>query len=178
MSLRSIYCIIPTRGRVDSMLVGLRGESFSPSEISILFLDPDKSPLVPGLGAVPHTSTGTIRGVVASIDGIQRLVIPGLGPVIVSGAIANGTAETGSGAISSLLIGFGVPGAEATRYATRIMAGECFVAVQTRDSGAGDRAREIFTAGKAADICTKLDVDRPRPPTFRGPVARSAPTTV
>jgi hypothetical protein len=178
MSLRSIYCTVTTRGRVDSMLVDLRDEGFSTAEISILFLDPDKSIEAVAPTPVAHASTGAIRGVIASIDGIHRLVIPGLGPIIVSGAIASGTAATGSGAISSMLNGFGVPGAEATRYATRIMAGEFFVAIQTPHSGAGDKAREIFMAGKAQDICTKLDVDRPKLSSFRGPVARSASTVV
>jgi len=176
MSLSFVYCIVPTRGRVDSILVDLRDEGFSPSEISILFLDPDPSLQVPAPAQVAHSSTGAIRGVIASIDGIQRLVIPGLGPVIASGAIASGAAAAGSGAISSMLIGFGVPGAEATRYATRIMAGQFFIAIQTSHSGAGDEAREIFTAGRADDICTKLDVDRPKLSSIRGPVARSAST--
>jgi len=176
MSLKSIYCIVSTRGRVDSMLVDLRDEGFSTAEISILFLDPDTSLQAPDPAPVAHDSTGAIRGVIASIDGIQRLVIPGLGPVIVSGVFAGWASTTGSAAVSGMLIGFGVPGAEATRYAARIMAGGFFVAIQTPHSGAGDRAREIFMAGKADDICTKLDVDRPKVSSFRGPVARSAST--
>lgn len=174
MSLKSIYCIVTSRGRVDSMLVDLRDEGFSPAEISILFLDPDTSLHASDPAPVAHASTGAIRGVIASIDGIQRLVIPGLGPVIASGVMASGATATGSGALSTMLIAFGVPDTEAVRYARRITAGHFFLAIQTPHSGAGDRAREIFMAGKADDICTKLDVDRPRLSSSRGLVARSA----
>lgn len=175
MALRSVYCTVATRGRVDCILIDLRDDGFPTSAISILFVDPCTSPQASDPALEAHTSTGAIRGVIASLDGIQRIVVPGLGPIVATGVIAGSLSPgTCSGAILGMMQQFGVPEAEATRYAARVVAGAFFIAVQTPHSGPGDRAREIFAAGKADDICTKLDVARTSISPLRGPVARSA----
>lgn len=159
---RLVFCISPSRGHADSILVDLLDDGIAGSDVAVLFLDPDRSvsSLVAGAPA-PPPSSGALRGVVASLAGARRVVMPEVGPVIVSGGLSS--LPDGEIGLPHVLEWFGVPQPEATRLAGRVMEDHFFIAVRTAYSGTADSAREIFLANKAEEVCTKLDVLRPKP---------------
>jgi hypothetical protein len=78
------------------------------------------------------------------------------GPI--GAALRRDTAES----IAAGLVDFGLPSAEAGRYADHIQAGQILLSVQSSNSDTSDRARELFTAAQAADIFTIVQVTTPR----------------
>jgi len=60
------------------------------------------------------------------------------------------------------LIDFGVPDTEARLYEGRIKDGRSLISVHTENPDKCDRAREIFSAAGAEDICTMMNVSTPK----------------
>ncbi len=176
MLIHSVYCISGSRGRADSILVDLRDDGIRTDDISVLFLDPDHAPnAAPGDAIAPvPPSAGPIRGVVAMLGGAERVDIPHSGPMILSGALLATAREQGATSLGELLFRFAVPRDEVVRIASQIMAGQFFVAVQSSLPGACVRAGEIFAAGRASDICTKIAPAPSEQPAGSGPLPAAA----
>lgn len=169
MSQRSVYCITQSRGRADRIVHDLKEEDFSSTGISILFLDPsanDERASANGASvaarAVVAQSAPAIRGVMRWIAGIGPVVIPGVGPLIAAGPIGAALSRATVGGVAGGLIDFGVPQLEAKRYEGRIKDGHILISVHTENPEKSDRAREIFVAEGAEDICTMIEVSTPK----------------
>lgn len=160
---RLVFCISRSRGHADSILVDLLHDGVASSDIAVLFLDPDRSVDARKAGIPVPASSGAIRGVIASLAGARHIVMPGVGPAVVSGGLSESPGVEAPDGLPDVLQVFGVPQPEAIRLAGRIAEGHFFVAVRTSYSGVSDSARDIFLANKAEEICTKLDVLRPNP---------------
>ncbi|HEX9783941.1 MAG TPA: hypothetical protein VGA56_14565 [Opitutaceae bacterium] len=70
--------------------------------------------------------------------------------------------------IAGGLIDFGVPDTEARLYEGRIKDGRSLISVHTENPDKCDRAREIFSAAGAEDICTMMNVSTPNLPLRSG----------
>ncbi len=138
---------------------------FSHNDISVLFPDKDttrdfaheKNTKAPE-GAVAGAGTGgVLGGALGWIVGIGALAIPGIGPFIAAGPImaALGGAAIGAtmGGIAGGLIGMGIPELEAKRYEGKVKAGNILISVHTESSEEISRAKDLFTAAGAQDIC-------------------------
>lgn len=179
MSQRSVFCIAASQGRADRIVHDLKGAEFSSTEISALFLDPGASDerafakeAAASARATATQSAGVIRGVLGWIAGIGPLVIPGVDPLIAAGPIAAALSGATVGSVTDGLIDFGVPQLEAGRYEARINDGHILISVHTENPDMGDRAREIFAAAGAENICTLMKVSTPKI-SSRSPYGRS-----
>lgn len=98
-----------------------------------------------GTGAAKGAATG---GIVGAIAGIGALLIPGIGPFIAGGALAQAIGTAGSAAVASgavgaaaggltgALVDYGIDREHAEYYERRIREGGVFVAVDTSENPA------------------------------------------
>jgi hypothetical protein len=117
-------------------------------------------------GAIEGAAVGAAVGV--GLGAVVSLMIPGVGPVLVAGAIAMalgyGAAGAAVGGIFGALVGLGVSEDEARRYEKEFHAGKAIVAVR---AGAGTiEAAHILQRHGAFNM--ELDANSPVPLT--GPV--------
>lgn len=174
MSKKSVFCIATSRHQADQIVDQLKLASFSNNDISVLFPDKDttrdfaheKSTKAPE-GALTGASTGGIvGGTLGWIAGIGALAIPGVGPFIAAGPIMAALSGAAIGAtlggIAGGLMGLGIPEIEAKRYEGKVKAGNLLISVHTENSKEIDRAKEIFTASKAEDICVTEEAATPK----------------
>ena len=175
MSQRSVFCVALSRGRADRIVNDLKEAKLASTEISVLLRDPSPTvevvttnDAITSESATGAESAGAIRGVMAWIAGIRRVVIPGVDPLIAAGPIADALSGSTVGGIAGGLIDFGVPDAEAGRYASRIKEGHSLISVHVENPDKCDRAREIFSAAGAEDICTMMNVSTPNLPLRNG----------
>ena len=169
MSQRSVFCIASSRGRADHIVHALKEAEISKAEISALFLDRGAGGKRASGSAEPATaeaataeSAGEIRGVLRWIDGIGPLIVPDMERLIGAGPIATALRSANTRGVTSGLIDFGVPEAEAMRYETGIKEGHILISVHAENPDKSDRAREIFTAAGAEDIFTMVKVTTPK----------------
>jgi hypothetical protein len=170
MSKRSVFCIALSRGRAGRIVLDLKEAAFSCTEISALFLDqsagvvqtasieasasPDESPIQPAK---------VIYGMMAWIAAVGFCIIPGDDPIIAAGPIAATLTDEMAFGVVGGLSDFGLSQEEASSYEYRVRNGHILVSVHTESLVAGDRAREIFAAAGAEDICTTTEPEkRPR----------------
>lgn len=108
------------------------------------------------IGAVGGAAAGGLAGLLA---GISAIVIPGIGPVIAMGAIANALIGTAVGAVAGgaagglagVLVGMGMPEKEAEAYSEIVKSGGILIVVQaTHDRAA--KARSIMQRMHARTI--------------------------
>ncbi len=174
MSNKSVFCIATSRPQADRIVDQLRSANFSNNDISVLFPDKDstrdfaheKNTKAPEGAAVGAGTGGVLGGALGWIVGIGALAIPGVGPFIAAGPImaALGGAAIGAtaGGIAGGLIGLGIPELVAKRYEGKVKAGNILISVHTEDSDEIDRAKDIFEAAAAEDICTTGEASVPK----------------
>ena len=109
-------------------------------------------------GGVAVRSAGSLGW----IDGFGSLAVPGFGPLVAAGPIAAALGGARTGGVAAGLIDFGVPQQEARRYEGRIKDGQILLSVHTENPDKSDRAREIFVASGAEEICTMMTVITPK----------------
>jgi hypothetical protein len=184
MSKKSVFCIATNRGQADQIVDRLKAANFSSNDISVLFPDKDtsrdfaheKHTKAPE-GAVAGASTGgVVGGALGWIVGIGALAIPGVGPFIAAGpimaALSGAAIGAAAGGIAGGLIGLGIPELEAKRYEGKVKEGNILLSVHTENSEEIKRAKEIFTAAGAHDICTTGESavpDAPKTDSSRAP---------
>jgi len=161
---RSVFCITHSRGCADRILHELKGAELPGGQISVLFLDHNAGDGAATTGRPVAESAGEIRGVMEWIPGIRSLVIPGCGPLIAAGPLPAEWGGATTGGVGNALVAFGVPSAEAGRYAERITGGHILIAFHTDNPEKCHQAREIFTAAGAEDVFTMVQVSTPKPP--------------
>jgi len=187
MSKKSVFCIATSRTQAEQIVDRLKVANFSNNDISVLFPDKEtnrdfaheKHTKAPE-GAVTGAGTGgALGGALGWLVGIGALAIPGVGPFIAAGPImaALGGAAIGAaaGGLTGALIGMGIPELEAKRYEGKIKEGNILISVHTENSDEISRAKEIFKAAGAQDICAtgessppKNQKDREQDPRFVG----------
>lgn len=107
-------------------------------------------------------SGAIVGGLGGLLVGLGMLAIPGIGPVMATGALATMLASTAGGAAAGAaaggaivaLVGLGVAEADAPVYAEGIKRGGVLVAVSDADNRV-DEARSILSAHGAVDISNK-----------------------
>jgi hypothetical protein len=173
MSKKSVFCIATTRAQADRIVTDLKNANFSNNDISALFADKEtsrdfaheKNTKAPE-GAVTGALTGGgIGGALGWIAGIGALAIPGVGPFVAAGPIMAALSGAAIGAtvggIAGGLVGLGIPELEAKRYEGKVKNGNILISVHTENGDEIDRAKEIFKAAGAEDICTTGEANPP-----------------
>lgn len=163
MNLPAVFCLAGSRGRADRIINDLKGAEFSNTDVGILFADgnlpiasapaPDlRAPVDPAAG-----SAGPIRGVLAWVAGVSRIMVPDIGAFIAAGPVIAALHQVRAGAtdvpIARGLVLLGLPAATAARYEERIIAnGHILISVHTANSYKIARASEIFAASHALEV--------------------------
>lgn len=175
MSKKSVYCIATSGDQAERIVDQLKAANFSNNDISVLFPDQEttrdfaheKNTKAPEGVATGASTGGVIGGALGWIAGIGALAIPGVGPFIAAGpimaALSGAAVGAAVGGIAGGLIGLGIPEMEAKRYEGKVKAGNILMSVHTENSEEIDRAKEIFTAAGAQDICTTGEASAPKP---------------
>jgi hypothetical protein len=174
MSKKSVFCITTSREPADQIVDQLKTANFSNNDISVLFPDKgtsrdfahEKHTKAPE-GAVTGAGTGgAVGGALGWIVGIGALAIPGVGPFIAAGpimaALSGAAIGAAAGGIAGGLIGMGIPELEAKRYEGKVKAGNVLLSVHTENSEEITRAKAIFKAAGAQDICVTGDAAAPK----------------
>jgi hypothetical protein len=180
MAKKSVFCIATSYNQAEGIVESLKNANFSANDISVLFPDKnstrdfahEKNTKAPE-GAIAGAGTGgVLGGALGWIAGIGALAIPGVGPFVAAGPImaALGGAAIGAaaGGITGALIGMGIPELEAKRYEGKVKAGNLLISVHTENSDEIKRAKDIFTAAGAEDICTTGESSAPKEPQTAG----------
>ena len=160
-TLLTVHGIARDRAPADHLLHALKEAGFSPTAISILFLDrqpPLQQPRRRTIRPAPESSTD-IRGIVASLDGVRSIVLPSDTYLIVAGPLARALKPAVPNAIAAALMTFGVLPLDATRLAQRAFDGAFLVAVHSEDRDEAARAQAIFREQKAELITQGGTVD-------------------
>jgi hypothetical protein len=174
MSKKSVFCLATTRNQAEQIVDQLKSGGFSSNDISVLFPDRatnrdfahEKNTKAPE-GAVTGAGTGgALGGALGWLVGIGALAIPGVGPFIAAGpimaALSGAAIGAAAGGVAGGLIGMGIPELEAKRYEGKIKEGNLLISVHTENSDEISRAKEIFKAAGAQDICTTGESSTPK----------------
>lgn len=169
MSKKSVFCIATSQLQAEQIVDSLKAANFSNSDISALFADREtsrdfaheKNTKAPE-GAVTGAGTGgVIGGALGWIAGIGALAIPGVGPFIAAGpimaALSGAAIGATAGGVVGGLIGLGIPELEAKRYEGKIKKGNILISAHTESSEEISRAKDVFKAAGAEDICTSSE---------------------
>jgi hypothetical protein len=164
MTTPAIFCLVTSRGRADCLLLELKRTGYRPDATAVLFVDrtppstPEHDRWERATYGAAAPSAGPIRGVLAGIGGVGRLVVPGLGPCIAAGAIIPALRQAGGAdpgvAIVPALVRLGLAESAAVRYERRIRTdGHFLVVIQVADSAGLAHARTIVAETNGEDIC-------------------------
>jgi hypothetical protein len=174
--------VFSDRRDAEAAITDLRDAGISMDHVSIIGKDPDHN--IGGVrlndrvddtkaddGAKAGAVTGgALGGLGGLLVGLGTLAIPGVGPVLLGGAVATAlaTALTGgaigaaAGGIAGALVGLGIPEKNAKVYNDRINRGDYLVIVDGIDAEV-HRAEEILRRRHVEDfnIYDATDLDRP-----------------
>ena len=174
MSKKSVFCLATSRNQAEQIVDRLKTSNFSNNDISVLFPDKEtnrdfaheKNTKAPE-GAVTGAGTGgVLGGALGWLVGIGALAIPGVGPFIAAGpimaALSGAAIGAAAGGVAGALIGMGIPEIEAKRFEGKIKDGNILISVHAESSNEISRAKEIFKAAGAEDICTSGESRTPK----------------
>ena len=162
----AVFGIYSNQSGVENEVQMLRDESFSNSDVAVLFpesvsnreLGTTKATKAPEGATAGAGSGAVLGGVLGWLVGIGSLAIPGVGPFIAAGPIVAALAGAGvGGAVGGLtgaLVGMGIPEYEAKRYEGRLSKGGILLSVHCDPSEEVDRAKKILERTGAEDIST------------------------
>lgn len=166
MSKTAVICITKTRNQTERIIDRLIASGFANSEISVLMPETDsrhdighvKATKAPEGTATGAATGGITGGVIGLLAGIGALAIPGVGPLIAAGpimaALSGAAVGAAAGGVVGGLIGLGIPELEAKVYEGKLKTGNYLVSVHAHDSKEVSRAKDIYKAEDAEDICT------------------------
>jgi len=183
----AVICITKSRIHAERIIGRLAAAGFAYPEISVLMPETDsnhdighvKATKAPEGTATGAATGGVAGGVLGLLAGIGALAIPGVGPLIAAGpimaALSGAAVGATAGGVVGGLIGLGIPEFEAKIYDAKLKAGNYLVSVHAHDGDEVDRAKKIYEAEDAEDICAtsltttpndEKDSDRPVMPTM------------
>lgn len=147
MNQNIVSAVFDTRSEAERAVADLRAAGVSDDAISIIAQHNGKSTTTDGSGADNDgDNDGLVKGLVGgaglgALAGIAALAIPGVGPFVAAGAIAQsaigGAAVTGAalgataGGLAGALTDHGVSEEDARYYEGRVNSGGVFVSVDT-----------------------------------------------
>ena len=172
---KAVMCIVERRDLAETIVSQLQAAGFALNDVSVLFPDQQgtkdfahehntKAPE----GAVAGAGTGgVLGGTLGLLAGIGALAIPGIGPFIAAGpllaALSGAAIGAGVGGVTGALVGLGIPDIEAKKYEGKLRGGNLLIAVHGETSEVRDKAKKIFEANRAHDICTVSESSVPTP---------------
>lgn len=173
MSNQTVYGIATSQPHADLIVERLTSAGFASNDISALFPDTksthafahEKHTKAPE-GAIGGVAAGgAIGGGVGLLAGLGALAIPGIGPLIAAGpllaALSGAAVGAAVGGIAGALIGMGVSEFEAKRYEGRVKDGNILISLHTGTSDEASRAKDIFHAASAEDVCRASVAEAP-----------------
>jgi len=176
--------VFDSRDEAARAVAELREASVPDQAISVISLHEGEARDEDGQGRVRETqehhdnkATGALKGLAAggavgAIAGLGALAIPGVGPFIAAGAIAEALGAVGSaaavsgavgaaaGGLTGALVDYGVSREHAEHYERRVREGAVFVGVETRGSERDYKAvRAVLRAagGESADADARAE---------------------
>lgn len=167
MNQNIISAVFDSRAGAERAISDLRAAGVSESAVSIIAKrDGDNATTTDGAGTVRDDGDGTGSGVakglgigagVGALFGLAALAIPGVGPFIAAGALAQTFGAAGgavaagaivggtAGGLSGALMNYGVSEEDSRYYEERIGSGGVFVSVDTSDASIdSDKAWDIL----------------------------------
>jgi hypothetical protein len=165
----TITGLFPDSMQADAAVRGLTAAGFDAQNVQVMARDTSvKDFALQPAGVTADALAGgagngaIVGGLGGFLVGLGLLAIPGIGPVLATGALATALASTAAGAVAGAaagsvivaLVGFGVAEEDAPAYAEGIKRGGVLVAVSGADNRAGE-ARSILNANGAVDISNK-----------------------
>jgi hypothetical protein len=163
--MRTVVGLYETRAAAEDAIRRLQAAGYSQERIGVAMKDTSEAgDIAQATGTSDMTEEGATVGAVAgagvgALVGLalvgSTIVLPGLGTILVAGALAAGLTGAGIGAASGGLIGgligAGIPETEAQDYASRLELGHILVSVQVPEAEV-HRAREILTEGGIVSV--------------------------
>jgi hypothetical protein len=127
MTSGTIITLFPHRPAAEVALRDLKRAGFSDEEVGIIMQDPGK----------PGFADDSLSGGLVSLLG--SLLIPGVGPLLLGGALAStfttSAAPAGTGRLVDVLVGLGASEVTAEHFESGLRAGGVVVAVQASKDG-------------------------------------------
>ena len=156
---RAVAGLFPDRAAAEQAINALKAAGFTGEQIGVAMRDrtaqgvliEETGTQVTEAAATGMIGGGLLGGLMGLLTGIGALAIPGIGPVVAGGilaealGIAGGTALAGAGigaaagGLVGALVGFGIPESEARHLETGFRAGRVLVTVE-----AGSRVLEAM----------------------------------
>ncbi len=176
MSKIAVFCISQSRTQADRILDRLHLAGFISSEISILMPDTGsrhdighvKATKAPEGTATGAAAGGLAGGILGLLAGLGALAIPGVGPLIAAGpilaALSGAAVGAASGGVVGGLIGLGIPEIEARIYEGKLKTGNYLISVHAHNAEEIERAKQVYEAENAEDICTTSQSSVPETP--------------
>ncbi|AUC59763.1 DUF2382 domain protein [Cyanobacterium sp. HL-69] len=146
----------PTRKAAEQSLHELKNSGFAMDQVSVVAQDSKQNEtIVEGINVSDHAgnkaddgakmgalSGGALGTLTGLLVGLGVLAIPGVGPILMAGAVATSLATTvtggaigaAAGSLVGALIGLGIPEERAKVYNDRVSAGEYLVMVDGTDA--------------------------------------------
>jgi uncharacterized membrane protein len=123
--------------------------------------DAETSPEHVGVGAIGGTAVG---GLIGLVTGLSAITVPGIGPVLTTGAILTALGSTAAGAgigaatggIIGALTSVGIPEEDAQVYAESVQRGGILLTVET-DDGLAMPVMEALDRANAVDIAARRE---------------------
>ena len=165
MNQRIVSAVFDSRAEAERAVTELRSAGARDSAISIMARRDGENEVNDGDGKVVDADgagSGLAKGLtvgagVGALFGLAALAIPGVGPFVAAGALAQTLGATGgaiasgaivggtAGGVSGALANFGISDEDSTYYEDRLNSGGIFVSVDAEDAGiAPETAREIL----------------------------------
>lgn len=163
MNQRVVSAVFDNRSEAERAVSELRGAGVRESAISIIARHEGENRVNDGGGNIVDdgdgdgAGSGLVKGLtvgagVGALFGIAALAIPGVGPFIAAGALAETLGATGgavaagaivggtAGGLSGALANYGVSEEDSRYYEDRLNGGGVFVSVDTENAGIGPEA--------------------------------------
>ncbi|HEY5712145.1 MAG TPA: hypothetical protein VIT38_09630 [Allosphingosinicella sp.] len=165
MTQRVVSAVFDSRSEAERAVAQLRSAGVSESAISVIAQSETGTTTNDGSGTIVDDGDGVGSGLakglgvgagVGALFGLAALAIPGIGPFVAAGALANTLGAAGgaiasgaivggtAGGITGALTNYGISDDDARYYETRLNDGGVFVSVDTDGSA--------ITAESASDI--------------------------
>jgi hypothetical protein len=161
-----ISSVFDSRAEAERAVAQLRSAGVAESAISIIAQNDGATTSTTATGDVVHEDHSVAKGLgvgagVGALFGLAALAIPGVGPFIAAGALANAFGAAGgaiaagaivggtAGGLTNALTSHGVSSEDAVYYEDRVTKGGVFVSVDTANAGVDPRIAEdiLYDAG-------------------------------
>ena len=154
--MHTIIGIFDTPREAQRAMEMVRDSNLSLEDVSIISRAAEHGVSVEGGDDVSASEGATVGAVWGGVVGLASLVIPGVGPIIVGGALATAVASDITGALTGAVVGGvaaalihvgGISEDEARHYESLVHSGKTLVAVTASDAATRHVLRVLTKAG-------------------------------